>query len=233
MNGVVLVGEREVCGVLPGGRREVETTELRWFADGALPPAVWMWFTHDGANGEVEQRRDLYRMDGCVDVGVKLRARSTLELKVRRSVSSTTRSSVVPGGVTLPSGVIEVWQKWGPADELIGSGPEPRLELHKTVVKRRFTSAGEEIAVHDHTDPKGGGFCDVEIVAIAGAAEAWSFAFAAQGPRRSRRASIDAAWRTLVSAPPPATWPEAFAASCGYPEWLARGIGVGSPMAQR
>lgn len=212
----------------PGGNI-VETTELRWFAHGPLPTPVWMWFTDDGASGAVERRSDLYRVDGRADIGVKLRARSTLEFKVRRSVSSPPRSTGLAGGPKSPPGVIEVWQKWGPADEGAVGVPEPDLEVRKTVVKRRFAADGGEIPLLERCDPTVSAFCDVEVVAIGGVADAWSLAFAAQGPRPERRASIDAAWRTLISAAAPPAWPPVFAASCGYPEWLAEHIMTGAP----
>lgn len=204
----------------------IETTEVRWFQDGALPPSVRSWFTQDDVFGTVEERCDLYRIDGRADVGVKLRARSTLELKARQSV---TKSALPRDGcddlVEPLRGAVEVWQKWSPADELAGGGPEPKFEVHKTVVKRRFSMAGEELTFPDLAKGSGGAFCDVEIVAIDDGTEAaWSFAFAAQGPRRSRCASGVAAWRAVMSVAPPAAWPSMFEISCGYPEWLERRI---------
>ena len=61
----------------------LETTELRWFGTGPVPGDVASWFTHDGRVGSVEDRTDLYRCDGRSDLGVKRRAGTTLELKVR------------------------------------------------------------------------------------------------------------------------------------------------------
>jgi hypothetical protein len=51
----------------------IETTELRWFENGTLPPSMSSWWTNDGALGVEEERCDLSRTHGCVDIGVKLR----------------------------------------------------------------------------------------------------------------------------------------------------------------
>ena len=94
-----------------------------------------------------------------------------------------------------------MWRKWSLADGLVSGGPEPWIAVDKTVVKRRFSITGEEVVVRDLADLPDGPCCDVEVVAIGDRTEqAWSFAFAAHGPRRGRRASIGAAWHTLVSA---------------------------------
>jgi hypothetical protein len=212
----------------------IETTELRWFQEGPLPSSVYSWMTNDGAVGAMEERCDLYRMDGRVDVGVKLRAQSVLELKVRQSTTSTTPSNVGRlGAGGPPGGVVEVWRKWSPADQLVSVGFERWVEVRKTIVKRRFTITGTEVAVLELPAPVGP-FCDVEIVAIDdGSAAAWSFAFAAQGSRRSRHASIGTAWRTLASLAAPSPPSLDFAVSCGYPEWLGRRVGDASTMTGR
>ena len=205
----------------------IETTELRWFGNGPLPPSVSSWWTNDGARGVVEERCDLYRTDGRVDIGVKLRSLSVLELKVRKSVIPT----VPPNDGRdllgeLPRGVVEVWRKWSPADQLVSAGSDPWVEVRKTIIKRRFTIADGEVALFDVAEAPMGAFCDVEVVAIDdGSSAAWSFAFAAHGPRHGRRASIEAAWRALVSGPAPSPRSLVFAVSCGYPEWLQRRSG--------
>ena len=199
----------------------IETTELRWFCEDALAAAMTAWFTQDGSVGAVEERCDVYRMDGRVDIGVKRRARTTLELKIRRSFGA-----LAPAGAR-PHGIVEVWQKWSPADEFVSGGFERCAEVNKSVIKRRFSISGDEIAFSDATGSPGSVFCDVETVAVDdGCTEAWSFAFAAQGPRRSRPAVITAAWRTVMSVAPPDGWLPDGVVSCGYPEWLERRVGA-------
>ena len=215
----------EPVEVGPGvGRAErslVETTELRWFAEGALPSDVVSWFTCSGTRGVVEQRCDVYRIDGRPDVGVKLRSRRTLEVKVRRSGG---RRMVLDDG---PQGVMEVWRKRRPAEESIDLGQrEPWVEVEKRIVKRRFMVGGDEVALSSVAPLTTEAACDVEIVAISvGDIRAWSFAFAACGPTRNRDRNITASWRSLALTE---RFPDRDLArlgpSSGYPEWLERAI---------
>jgi hypothetical protein len=201
----------------------IETTELRWFEAGAVPPAVSTWFTRGGGRGMLEERTDLYRIDGRVDVGVKLRARSILEVKIRQS--STAMELPAAGVAVGPRGVLEVWRKRRPDDAGLSDGPEAWVVVSKMILKRRFSIAGDELPVSGSDDPPDRAFCDVEIVDIdAASGRSWSFAFAAQGPPSGRRASLAAAWRALVSVPPPGEWLLGSAMSFGYPEWLERRI---------
>ena len=210
----------------------IETTELRWFEAGALPPAVSTWFTSGGGRGTLEERTDLYRIDGRVDVGVKLRARSILEVKTRQS--STALELPAAGVAVGPQGVLEVWRKRRPDDAGFGDGSEAWVEVTKTILKRRFSMSGDELTVSVSADPPDHPFCDVEIVDIdAGAGRSWSFAFAAQGPPPDRRTSLTAAWRSLASVPPPREWLSGSAMSFGYPEWLERRIDRNDSMIHR
>lgn len=194
------------------------TSELRWFVDGMPSDEVLSWFTDDGRHGEVEVRRDLYLVDGRPDVGVKLRGRSTLELKVRRSVRGAWNSSAGPGGR------IELWHRWSPADALVDvPADQPWIDVRKRIVRRRFTADGQAVVLGAGERSMAGAGCDVEVTAIELAGKAaWSLAFAAFGPLGGRRASIAAAWRALG----PATAPLVeLVVSCGYPEWLAARVG--------
>ena len=219
----------------PARSAPIETTELRWFRNGPLPRSVCSWFTSNGAFGAVEERRDRYLMDGRLDRGLKLRDGSTLELKVRQTIARTVPSSDGPDAVAeLPRGTVEQWQKWSPADHLVSTGSELWVEVHKRIVKRRFTIAGEEMTVLDHADTLVGAYCDIEIVVIDdGSAEKWSLAFAAHGPLHSRLAGIGAAWCALVSVARPPSRSLVFDVSCGYPEWLERRIGDTSAVTGR
>ena len=89
----------------------VDTTELRWFVPGPLPPDVRGWFT--GSTGVPEERWDTYLLDGRVDIGVKRRFRETLELKVRQSLDGRVELGDGLGGL------LEVWRKWSPAEGLV------------------------------------------------------------------------------------------------------------------
>jgi hypothetical protein len=195
----------------------VDTTELRWFIDGGLPPDVMSCFTRGGTTGIVEERIDSYRIDRRCDMGVKRRFRTTLELKLRGSASDEIE---LDGGL---GGRLEVWRKWSPADDLVEADRNCRwIDVHKTVVKRRFTADGDEISFADNSLVTTGVGCDVEIVAVAVAGiYAWSFAFAAYGPTATRQGSIAASWQALdVSAPLVERAAVTIGQSRGYPEWL-------------
>jgi hypothetical protein len=176
-------------------------------------------FTHNRTTGIVEKRYDSYQIHGRCDMGIKRRFRTTLELKLRRSASDEIE---LDGGL---AGRLEVWRKWSPADDLVEDGRTGRwTDVHKTVVKRRFTADGAEINFADNSFVTSGVGCDVEIVAIAVAGiDAWSFAFAAYGPTTTRQSSIAAAWRALdISVPLVDRAATSVGRSSGYPEWLDR-----------
>jgi hypothetical protein len=193
----------------------LDTTELRWFVPGTLPADIRGWFT--SSTGVAEERCDTYLLDGRVDTGVKRRFRETLEFKVRQSLD---------GRIELGEGLagsLEVWRRWSPAEGLVDDGADGRwVDVHKSVVKRRFSMRGTEIAFSSDPQATGAG-CDVEVAGVTvGAAQAWTFAFAAFGPPPARREALLASWQSLVAATP---CPEPFgprtARAMGYPEWLA------------
>lgn len=195
----------------------LDTTELRWFGEGTLPPAVWSWFTHAGTVGTVEERIDSYRLGDELDRGVKRRSRETLELKIRLAVEALLELE------TGLEGSLEVWRKWSPAERLVPpDAPHDSIDIGKTIVKRRFAIDGTERAVVDAAPPPQTSCCDAEIVAVTiGRSAAWSLAFAAYGPPECRSGAIGVCWRSLnAEAPAP---PELFSGlgpPRGYPEWL-------------
>jgi hypothetical protein len=195
----------------------VDTIELRWFTSGRLPLEIESWFTGVGTTGVVEERCDSYRMDGREATGVKRRSGETLELKVRRSVGERL---VVESAL---AGRLERWRKWSPADGLVEDGTDGLwVDVHKSIVKRRFSIDGTEIAFSSAPQVTGAG-CDVEVAAVTvGAVEGWTFAFAAFGPPATRRDALLASWQKLVAA---TRRPEPFEPRTGramsYPEWLA------------
>lgn len=193
----------------------LDTTELRWFADGRLPPRVAAWFTNDGETGARESRCDIYRLDRR-DIGVKLRARRTLELKVRRSVGE--RLTVGPG----LTGQVEAWRKWSPAGSLIERNDDLAwVEAHKTVIKRRFWMGGDECLSAEGPPLLMAGGVDVEIVAVTvEGVEAWTFAFAAFGPAAGRSSAIVNASQALFVGKRVRELGFLSGRSCGYPDWL-------------
>jgi hypothetical protein len=194
----------------------VDTTEVRWFTAGALPPSILRWFT--GSTGALEERHDTYLLDDRVDVGIKYRGGTLLELKVRQRVGR--RTDVGPG----LTGPLEMWRKWTGADDLVDITTSATwVDVHKIVVKRRFSLDGTEVAFSH--DQGVGPACDVEVAAVTvGSYAAWTLAFASFGPLRSRRPAVLASWRTLTAGTsvPPIELDAARA--MGYPEWLCRTV---------
>ncbi len=226
-----------------------DTTELRWFFSGSLPRDIGEWF--GASTGVLEQRCDTYLVDGPVsgrsDIGLKRRFGETLELKIRLSVDETVQlgdglpgdglpGDGLPGdglpGDGLPGdglrGAPEGWRRWSPvearaAERLVPPGAADRwIDVDKSIVKRRFTGDGTEIAFAFGAPATGIG-CDVEVARISvGTRPWWTLAFAAFGPLDTRHESLRAAWNGLVAI---SGRPPSFAAcdrrAMGYPEWLA------------
>lgn len=193
-----------------------DTTELRWFVRGPLPVDIAHWFA--GSTGVLEQRCDAYLLDGRDDIGVKRRFRVTLELKIRQSLDG-----MIEFGDGL-AGPLEEWRRWSPAEGLIDDGGGRRwIDVHKSVLKRRFLTDGTETVYSPVSEATGAG-CDVEVADVnIGALRWWTFAFAAFGPPCTRPETLLASWQTLVTASP---CPEPFGPrsvrASGYPEWVAR-----------
>ena len=195
------------------------TTELRWFFDGRLPEEVLSWFTRGGATGLVEDRCDAYRLDGQVDIGVKRRFGTVFELKLRQG-------SPEPFFIGRDmDGWLETWQRWSPADGRIHLTENTTwVDVDKTVVKRRFSSDGQELPLSEETRAISGQGCDAEIATVSVRGRTgWTFALAAFGPADGRRSSLELAWHALVSGRRcPRRLQLHCANSCGYPEWIAK-----------
>ena len=193
-----------------------DTTELRWFVRGPIPADIAEWFT--GSTGVLEERYDAYLLDGRGDIGVKRRFRETLELKIRQSLDEQ-----IEFGDGL-AGPLEEWRRWSPAEALIHDGVDGRwIDVHKSIVKRRFLTDGTEITFSPVSEATGAG-CDVEVADVTvGALHWWTFAFAVFGAPATRTETLLAAWQALVTSTP---CPEPFGPrtgrAMGYPEWLAR-----------
>jgi hypothetical protein len=192
----------------------LDTTELRWFVRGSLPAEIRSWFA--GSSGVLEERIDSYRLDGRRDVRVKRRFRQTMELKIRQSLDGR-----IDFGDGL-AGSLEVWRRWSPAEGLVEQSVDERwVDVHKSVVKRRFLLDGTEIAFSPVVEATGAG-CDVEVAGvIVDDDHWWTFALAAFGPPATRRQALLASWRALVAAAPcPEPFEPRTARAMGYPEWL-------------
>ncbi len=192
----------------------LDTTELRWFVPGSLPAEVGVWFT--GSTGLLEERIDTYRLDGRDDIGVKRRFKQTVELKVRQSLDGRIEFG---GGL---AGSLEVWRRWSPAEHLVEHGVVERwVDVHKSVMKRRFLLDGTEVAFSPVVKATGAG-CDVEVASVTVDDDhSWTFAFAAFGPPETRQEALLSSWQALVDASPcPEPFEPRTARAMGYPEWL-------------
>ena len=192
----------------------LDTTELRWFVPGSLPADIGSWFT--GSTGVLEERIDTYLLDGRGDIGVKRRFRQTVELKIRRSLDGR-----IEFGDGL-AGSLEVWRRWSPAEGLVEHGVDERwVDVHKSVVKRRFLLDGTEVVFSPVFEGSSAG-CDVEVAGITVHDDHWwTFTFAAFGPPATRREALLTSWRALVNAAPcPSPFEPRTARAMGYPEWL-------------
>lgn len=205
----------------PGQPRRVDacsvddTTEVRWFMPGSLPPDVRGWFTSSIA--VPEERCDTYLLVGRGDVGVKRRFRETLELKVRQSLDGRVELGEGLGGS------LEEWRRWSPAEGLVDEGTDGRwVDVDKSIVKRRFCLDGTEIAFSPDPHPAGAG-CDVEVAGVTvGTVQVWTFAFAAVGLPVTRPDALLAAWQALVDGtPPPESLGHGADRAMGYPQWLS------------
>ncbi len=194
------------------------TTELRWFFEGALPDDALSWFTHDGATGFVETRRDHYRLDDQVDIGVKRRHGTILELKLRQGRPARHLQGELDGQR-------ETWKRWSPADGLIDLDERTTwVDVDKAIIKRRVGSDGHEVQLTQQTRAMTGQGCDAEIAGVSVRGRStWTFALAAFGSAHDHRSALAQAWDRLVrehSAPRRLRLERAN--SCGYPEWMAR-----------
>lgn len=200
------------------------TTELRWFFDGALPAEVFSWFTDGGRRGLTEERSDSYRHDDLVDVGVKRRFGTRLELKIRSGVPEP----VVVGGAL---GQLERWQRWSPADRELDLAADTRwVDVEKTVIKRRFDAVVGEVALCEDTRPMSGEGCDAEIVEVSVCGRrAWGLAFAGFGSSELQRGRVLETWNQLMrSADGVADIDFSRASPYSYPEWLIGAVSRGA-----
>jgi hypothetical protein len=197
-----------------------DTTEVRWFARGAMPRQLVGWFTAAGRHGTMEVRRDVYLADGSADIGRKRRNRGPFEIKTRLATGSVV---TLAGRLT---GVAEEWRK------VIGSPPSNAAtddrwtEVHKVVLTRTYhlTDAEDIIEVPANDTSRPG--CDVELAAITVAGiEAWTFALEAWGSTELRSYLIERSAAAFVAT---AGLPESVTARLGedmsYPCWLTRTV---------
>ncbi|HSM03985.1 MAG TPA: hypothetical protein VK858_05165 [Longimicrobiales bacterium] len=202
-----------------------ESTELRWFRDGAPPFDASRLFSRDRKAGRkvelpgaaqplMDARPDLYFVSADPGLGVKVRGggvRPRLELKARGASR--------PWASGRGAGVVETWRKWsweGPsAPEDAAGGSWARVEKRRLLWTLewargalRFVPPGTRVA-------HGAG---IEVTALdALGRTAWTFGVEAFGIGPEPDALVDRAAELLVAAT--GVRPDA-RESFGYPEWL-------------
>ena len=192
-----------------------DSTEIRWFFEGAMPPRVLERFSSDAASPAAERRGDEYLVSSDEGLGVKLRE-GHVELKVRRP----SRHRIEVGEA---DGWLEQWTKWSlaspdvPGDGASLSGPWVRVE--KARRQARFAwDAGSVRVVQAGRVPRGGAveLTDLELGGVAH----WSFAVEAfehgeEAGRMVRTAARRWLERLALTA--------SVVRSMGYPAWLLAG----------
>jgi hypothetical protein len=193
------------------------TTEVRWFAEGALPASLIAWFTSERTS--IELRRDRYRIDGSPDVGLKQRAGGPLEVKLR----CPALGSVQLGRARV--GRIEEWRKLTDVDEAdLPVGPDPMwADVDKVVLTRTYRQSPDGAMQPITPRDLSAAGCDVELASVVvGEFVAWTFALETWGPERDRPAVLRDTLATFERETPFIDELVAgLGADVGYPEWLS------------
>lgn len=198
------------------------TAEVRWFFDGPLPDAVWLWFKQHALHpGQLRfsTLKDYYlvfQQSACASV--KLREG---RLEVKSYVEDSWVEADYPGSY-------QVWEKWS---QYLGMGfTEGKvegdwLEMRKTRSLRTFAYVAGVLKemMADNADGEG---CQVELVELEAKGRSfYSLSFEATGePDERRRLLIETVNHVLLTVPEELkTSKKLFFStrnSCSYPEWL-------------
>ena len=160
------------------------TTEVRWFYQGAVPPAVWRWFAAPGREvAETPPRIDYYLriLDGD-GLGIKLRE-GRIEVKQRYAQQGVVRFGQCAGHV-------EQWRKWSfPVAEAnrilaeLGDGISSWIGIHKQRKVRIFQVLDDTVVEGSANILLGQG-CAWEVAQVGvekTAVQWWSVGFEAFG----------------------------------------------------
>lgn len=194
-----------------------ESTEVRWFGQGALPLTVDVLAAKFPGRPapRTETRRDLYLVSDDPAVGIKLRD-GKLEIKSRRFADGA--SDRLPGS-------IEEWVKWSWDDagkeSVARDTPAHWKPVEKERAQWKFSRDGAEIRVVSGTERvgRGGAIELTEIKTPEG--QFWTIAVEAFSHGGDARVDIGAAAAVLLGVLPEGTLTAE--ASRGYAEWLSHG----------
>ncbi|MFB2839204.1 hypothetical protein [Floridanema evergladense] len=200
------------------------TSEIRWFYQGEVAPAIKNWFTKDVLRENCqtfEQREDWYlRIPGCEFLGVKLRQKQ-LESKLR----------VAELGVLYLSknviGSAEKWVKWSCDDpeaeslitsEVVAKGEWVKVEKARSQIRYLIADDGSLIPTSTTGTSQVG--CNVELTQlIVDRDRWWSLGFETSGKSDDLMPILEAVTNKVFQ-----TFPEeelSLRNSYAYPKWLS------------
>ena len=198
------------------------TIELRWFCEGAAPPAgVREWFRTLG-RAEIQQPR--------VDYYLHLADEPALGIKVREGRLEIKKRTRAYGAATIRpgvGGVIEGWRKWSFELARVEAGRDigiddgsPWLPVLKARKLLRFAVIGDRhFLLRVQVRPERG--CEVELTSVSvGANRRWTVGLEAFGAHSATMGDLLAVASRIFEAEtaPSLTVPDSY----GYPAWLGR-----------
>ncbi|MCP3976067.1 MAG: hypothetical protein GY720_16425, partial [bacterium] len=214
MSGAIAV---DAASGSPLGPVPLDTTEVRWFADGVLPFSLVEAFYNSAGPVNIEVRCDTYHVGGSIDVGLKRRGGGRVEIKTRLS-----SGGLVGLGGAVP-GRIEEWRKTAGLEAPAAPQGEGEVwsEVNKVVLKCTYGAGANHVGGSGERRPATSG-CHIELASVlVEDIQAWTFALEAWGPAAVRRKLLAGALAALNRDSP--LGPEFEASlehSMGYPEWL-------------
>jgi hypothetical protein len=206
------------------GTEGVRSLEVRWIFPGQLETAVIGWFERFPAR--MESRQDIYLLDPQLrGLSVKVRARSSLEVKVYRGNHGVLE---VAGRAR---GHVESWQKWsflcGQLSQASGDPVGWRLvsktrRISRVSLTGRYTRAGVPGLGE-------GPRCEVELTEVHVSGEVWwTLGFEATGPDSLLRSELEATAALVFAETLPGGVKPRANDSRSYAEWLCQRPGAQS-----
>lgn len=200
------------------------TSEIRWFYQGTVPPAIESWFNADVLSEDCEtfeDREDWYLLiPGCEFLGVKLR-QERLETKLRITESGILqfRNNVI--------GSAEQWMKSTCEDAKLESLITPEvvakgqwLKVEKVRSQMRYLVADNHNLTPASTEQKSQEGCNVELTQlIVNQNLWWSLGFEASGTDGNLTSNLETVAKKLFQ-----TFPQqelSLVDSYAYPKWLS------------
>jgi hypothetical protein len=195
-----------------------KTTEVRWFARGALPDELFTWFEELGEPlAKADNRTDVYLQSSSPDLGVKLR-QGNLEVKYRQAKLGTID---IDGKISQ----VEQWSKWICIDDAARFTPENIADRsgwikvgkvrYQRLYQVKFTDPIELTSIAQPTD----GAAAIEITQLQLNNHSWwTIACEYLGDKIDLECQFCPLVKLLLLGSPLPINNSSI--SCGYPEWL-------------